>query len=76
MRENPNVCICFFWDALSKVVRIQGLAEIQDDQKANDDYFHSRPRDAQIASASSNQSHIVVGGRAKVEQNYEVKLKP
>lgn len=74
MTENPNVCMVFFWDALSRVVRIQGKAAMQEDKEANDQYFHSRPRDAQIASASSKQSHVVDGGREKVQQNYEVKL--
>ncbi len=53
--HNPAVSLLFWWEALERQVRIEGIAEkISPEQ--SELYFHSRPKSAQIASLASKQS--------------------
>ena len=55
---NPWAALCIVWLELHRQVRIEGPVERVDDGVA-DDYFASRPREAQIAAAASPQSRVV-----------------
>jgi pyridoxamine 5'-phosphate oxidase len=56
--KNPNVEALFPWIDLERQVRISGLVnKISSTESEN--YFHSRPRDAQIGAWTSNQSKII-----------------
>jgi len=58
LKENSNVSLVFFWEALQRQVRIQGLAyqltEVQSTQ-----YFQSRPKGSQIGAWASPQSQVL-----------------
>ena len=56
MSENPNVALVFFWEQLSRSVRVEGQVEMIPDKDV-DDYYAQRPRSSQIAAhVSQNQS--------------------
>lgn len=55
---NPHAALCIVWIDLYRQVRIEGSVERVGEGTAND-YFASRPREAQIAAAASPQSRVV-----------------
>ncbi|WP_128891523.1 pyridoxamine 5'-phosphate oxidase [Erythrobacter sp. HKB08] len=55
IRANMQAALLFHWKSLRRQIRIEGPLEEVSAQMA-DDYFHSRPRKSQVASAASDQS--------------------
>lgn len=55
LADGPRAALCFFWDAISEQVRVEGPVELVTNEE-NDAYWRSRPRMSQIASAASDQS--------------------
>ncbi len=55
---NPRVEACFYWDRLSRTVRIHG-GVLQVSETESKAYFASRPRKSQIGAIASQQSEIV-----------------
>jgi len=52
---NPNVSLCFWWDALQRQVRIAGtVARVS--QEETGAYFHTRPYGSRIGAWASRQS--------------------
>ena len=56
--ENPQVTALFFWEKLSRQIRIQGNVK-KTSSELSDAYFNSRPRGSQIGAWASKQSEIV-----------------
>lgn len=56
--ENPYVSMCFFWDALSRQIRITGEVSKIADERA-DEYFNSRDYRSKIGAHISRQSEEV-----------------
>lgn len=58
LKENPNVSLVFFWEALQRQVRIQGMAyQLTEEQSTK--YFQSRPKGSQIGAWASPQSQVL-----------------
>lgn len=55
IEQNKYASICFYWEPLSKQVRIEGVLEPVSEQEA-DDYFNSRPLKSRIGAWASKQS--------------------
>lgn len=55
---NPHAALQFFWPALERVVRIEGLVH-QVSTEESDAYFHSRPLDSRIGAWASPQSQVI-----------------
>lgn len=55
MEKNPHVCLNFFWPALVRQVRIEGVISHVSPEES-DEYFMSRPRESQIGAWASDQS--------------------
>jgi pyridoxamine 5'-phosphate oxidase len=65
LTENPQVSLLFPWSPMERQVIVTGTAaRVTAAESA--DYFHSRPRESQLASAASRQS-TVVASRAELE---------
>ena len=58
IKNNPNVCISFYWPSMERQVIINGkVNEIS--KSESDKYFNSRPRSSQLGAIISNQSEII-----------------
>ena len=58
LTANPRAAMCFYWQPLERQVRIEGTVEKVTRQES-EDYFHSRPRNAQIGAWVSSQSEVL-----------------
>jgi len=68
LEENPYASILFFWRQLHKQVRIEGKVE-KLPSEFSELYFHTRPRESQLAAIASQQSgHI--SSREELLKNY------
>jgi len=63
---NPRAALCFFWQPLERQVRIEGSVE-KVGREESEQYFHSRPRQAQIGAWVSQQSSPITS-RAELER--------
>ncbi|MEM9883574.1 MAG: pyridoxamine 5'-phosphate oxidase [Planctomycetota bacterium] len=60
LAANPRACMNFYWDKLSRCVRIPGAVEkIDPDETAA--YFRTRPRESQLGAWCSHQSSVIDG---------------
>ena len=48
-------------------IRVEGSIEKLSEEESTA-YFHSRPRGSQIGAIVSNQSQVITGGRAEIEE--------
>jgi pyridoxamine 5'-phosphate oxidase len=69
--ENPHACLLFFWSALERQVRIEGLCEKISEQES-DAYFHSRPEGSRIGAWVSPQSQVIDGRNVLDERLKEI----
>ena len=69
IQENPKASILFYWCALERQVRIEGLVEKLDPADA-DEYFYSRPEGSRFSAAASVQS-APVDNRQVLEQRVQ-----
>ena len=58
LAENPRAALVFYWDALSRQIRITGQVARLTPAESNA-YFHTRPRGSQIATWVSRQSTVI-----------------
>jgi len=69
MQENPHAALLFFWPALERQVRIEGVIE-KVSAEESDEYFNSRPRGSRIGAWASPQSTVITG-REILEENVQ-----
>lgn len=69
LKENPNVSLVFFWEALQRQVRVQGLAYPLP-ETVSTAYFQSRPKGSQIGAWASPQSRVLED-RSLLEEKVE-----
>ena len=58
LAENPNASLLFHWPWLERQIRIEGPSTKTSRQRSLE-YFHSRPRGAQIGAHASHQSSMI-----------------
>lgn len=68
LSANPNASLLFYWAALDRQVRVQGIVE-KTSTKESEEYFHSRPLDSQISANISPQSHEI-SSRMELENKF------
>src|SRR5690554_7241059 len=66
--ENPQISAIFYWECLSRQIRVQGKVEKAPDFMA-DDYFASRPRGSQLGAWASKQSDVIAEDRKSTRLN-------
>jgi len=57
--QNPRAALLFFWQALERQVRIEGLIEKVSPEES-DAYFHSRPLGSRLGAWASEQSKPIL----------------
>ncbi|KZV56549.1 mannose-1-phosphate guanyltransferase alpha-like [Dorcoceras hygrometricum] len=58
--ENPHGALLFYWSALNRQVRVEGVVQKVSDEES-EQFFISRPREIQIVPAVSQQSTVIPG---------------
>jgi len=66
LTANPRAALCFYWQPLERQVRVEGTIE-RTTREESEQYFHSRPRAAQIGAWASDQSNVI-GSREELER--------
>ena len=66
--ENPRLALCFFWAALERQVRVEGVA-VKTTAEESDAYFATRPRGSQLGAWASSQS-TVIPGRGDLDRRF------
>jgi pyridoxamine 5'-phosphate oxidase len=66
LSANPKAALVFFWSVTRHQVRVSGTVR-RVSRAASLDYFHSRPRGAQLSALASRQSRVVAS-RAVLEK--------
>ena len=76
INNNSQVCLNFFWQAMSQQVRIEGtITKVSSEE--SDAYFAVRPRESQIGAWASAQSSILTSRKdledevARLNKQYE-----
>lgn len=69
LAANPNASLVFFWPALQRQVRINGLVK-KVNPETSEKYFHSRPIGSQFGAWASPQSQVIPD-RNVLEQNLQ-----
>jgi pyridoxamine 5'-phosphate oxidase len=58
LAANPRAALLFYWHALGRQVRVEGLVE-RLSERESDAYFDSRPAASRLSAAASPQSEVV-----------------
>ena len=58
LEVNPKAALLFFWQALERQVRVEGVVERISDADS-DAYYHSRPVNSRLGAWSSPQSEVI-----------------
>ncbi len=66
LTHDRRAALVFFWAVTRHQVRVYGTVR-KVGRKESEEYFHSRPRGAQLSAYSSRQSHLV-RSRAQLEK--------
>ena len=66
---NPQVSLCFWWDALQRQVRISGTA-VRVSREETAAYFHTRPHGSRVGAWASQQS-ATLASREMLEKEVE-----
>lgn len=61
---NPQASLCFYWDVMSRQIRIDGLVKkIAREESA--DYFNKRPLNSRVSAYISDQSKVIKNREVK-----------
>ncbi len=72
LQANKRVSLLFYWYAMHRQVRIDGVVA-KVDSRTSDEYFATRPRDSNIAAIASAQSEVVESREELLRQIAAVK---
>nr|XP_046910653.1 pyridoxine/pyridoxamine 5'-phosphate oxidase-like isoform X2 [Dermatophagoides farinae] len=70
IRQNSHVALLFYWNYLSRQIRIEGCAR-KSSPEESDKYFHSRPRISQISARVSEQSRPIDSRETLIQRQQE-----
>ncbi|XP_077020745.1 pyridoxine-5'-phosphate oxidase [Tamandua tetradactyla] len=69
--SNPLASLVFYWEPLSRQVRVEGSVKKLPEEEA-ERYFHSRPKSSQIGAAVSHQSSVIPSREYLRKKNEEL----
>lgn len=69
LQANPYAAMLFYWDALQRQIKIEGSCHFLSSSETKE-YFHSRPRQSQIAAHASHQSSVLENRKQLLDQYY------
>lgn len=69
LQKNPKASVCFYWPTMERQVNILGRVK-KISREGAEKYFHSRPREAQIAAWCSRQSRVLKN-RGELDRRFE-----
>jgi pyridoxamine 5'-phosphate oxidase len=67
LAANPRATLLFFWESLERQVRVEGNVQ-KTSREESEEYFHSRPRLAQIGAWVSRQDRVL-SSRQELEED-------
>ncbi len=70
LKENPFASLVFYWQPLSRQVRVEGAVELVASDES-DRYFASRPKGHQLEAHASVQSQVIKD-RSYLEEQFKV----
>ena len=70
IHDNPRAAMVFWWQPLERQVRIEGVT-VKVTEEESDAYFVTRPRGSQLGAWCSDQSQVICGGRATLDQKFD-----
>jgi pyridoxamine 5'-phosphate oxidase len=70
IHDNPRAALCFWWQPLERQVRVEGVA-VKVTEEESDEYFTTRPRGSQLGAWCSEQSQVICGGRATLDNKFK-----
>jgi len=69
LASNARAAVVFFWEPMHRQVRIEGTVD-RTTREESEEYFHSRPRESQLAAWSAEQS-AAIASRDELERSYK-----
>ncbi|MBI3587130.1 MAG: pyridoxamine 5'-phosphate oxidase [Ignavibacteriales bacterium] len=67
LKENPHAALLFYWGALERQVRIEGVIE-KTTHTESEEYFTTRPLESRIGAWASKQSSVIESRSALQEK--------
>jgi pyridoxamine 5'-phosphate oxidase len=64
LAANPQASLVFYWDVISRQVRIDGKV-VKIEREKSDDYFSKRPLNSRISAFISDQSKVIENKEVK-----------
>ena len=74
LKINKFVALCFYWGAIKKQIRIEGVVEKISNQEA-DEYFLSRPYESKVGAWASKQSQKMNDWQEFMDRIQDIKIK-
>ncbi|MGH9803306.1 MAG: pyridoxamine 5'-phosphate oxidase, partial [Blastocatellia bacterium] len=74
LENNPQAALTFYWHALNRQVRIEGVVEKASRQES-EDYFRTRPRGSQVGAWASPQSDEIVSRKVLEQSVVEIEAR-
>jgi pyridoxamine 5'-phosphate oxidase len=68
MANNPQVALVFFWRAVERQVRVEGVVE-KVTEAESDEYFATRPANSRLGAWASEQSELLAS-RAELDERH------
>ena len=70
LEANNKVCMTFFWEPLSRSVRIEGTLQ-KVDSATSDAYWNSRPREHQLGALASRHQSSTIQSIDQIKETYD-----
>ena len=58
LAENPQASLCFYWDIISRQVRVDGKV-VKISREESESYFSKRPLNSRVSAYISDQSKVI-----------------